>query len=47
MINYIDVISNVLNFWYFIPIILILMFFKMSMGKGILGEFFVNLAINI
>ena len=47
MINYIDVISNILNFWYFIPIILILMFFKMPMGKGIMGEFFVNLVIHI
>ncbi len=47
MINYTDVISNVLNFWYFIPIILILMFFKMPMGRGIMGEFLVNLAINI
>jgi len=41
------IISNVLQFWYFIPIILILMFFKSPTGKGILGEFFVNLAINI
>jgi predicted RNA-binding Zn-ribbon protein involved in translation (DUF1610 family) len=42
-----SVLSNVLHFWYLIPIILIVMFFKTPAGKGIIGEFLVNLAINI
>jgi len=42
-----SVLSNVLHFWYLIPIILIVMFFKTPVGKGIVGEFLVNLAINI
>ena len=41
------ILSIVLQFWYFIPIILILMFFKSPMGKGIFGEFLVNLTIKI
>ena len=42
-----SVLSNVLHFWYLIPIIFIVMFFKTPVGKGIVGEFLVNLAINI
>lgn len=41
-----SVLSNVLHFWYLIPIILIVMFFKTPDGKGIIGEFLVNIAIN-
>ena len=51
MIDYSAVISSVLNnvlhFWYLIPIILLLMFFKTPFAKGIFGEFLVNLAINL
>ena len=51
MIDYSTVISSVLNnvlhFWYLIPIILLLIFFKTPFAKGLFGEFLVNLAINL
>lgn len=47
MIDFTNIIFSILNNWYFIPIILILVFLKSPIGKGIIGEFLVNLAINI
>jgi predicted RNA-binding Zn-ribbon protein involved in translation (DUF1610 family) len=51
MIDYSAVISsileNALHYWYVIAIVLIVMFFKTPVGKGIIGEFLVNLAINL
>ena len=51
MIDYSAVIASVLStvshFWYLIPIVLLLMFFKTSFAKGIFGEFLVNLAVNL
>lgn len=41
------VLSSVMNVWYLIPIILLLMFFKTPFAKGVFGEFLVNLAINL
>ena len=42
-----SVLSNLMQFWYLIPIILILMFFKSPLGKGLLGEMLVNFAVNV
>ena len=42
-----SVLSTVFHFWYLIPIILLLMFFKTPFAKGIFGEFLVNLAVNL
>ena len=51
MIDYSIVITSILsaivNNWYLLPIILLLIFFKTPLGKGLFGEFLVNLAINI
>jgi len=38
-------LNPILELWYLLPIIIIVSFFKTSTGKGILGEFLVNIAI--
>jgi len=42
-----SILSSIINVWYLIPIVLLLMFFKTPFGKGLFGEFLVNLAINL
>ena len=42
-----SILSSIMNVWYLIPIVLLLMFFKTPFGKGLFGEFLVNLAINL
>ena len=44
MINISTILSPLLQLWYLLPIIVIVAFFKTSLGKGIIGEFFVNIA---
>lgn len=43
MINLSTIFTPLLQLWYFIPIVLIVAFFRTSTGKGIIGEFLVNL----
>jgi len=40
------ILSSIMNVWYFIPIILLLIFFKSPFGKGLFGEVLVNFAVN-
>jgi len=40
-------LSTLINFWYLIPLFLLLIFFKTPFAKGIFGEFLVNFAVNI
>ncbi len=42
-----SVLSNIMNFWYLIPIVLLSIFFKTSFGKDVFGKFFVNFMINL
>jgi len=42
-----SVLSNVIQVWYVIPIVLIILFFKSPFGKGLLGEMLVNFAANV
>jgi hypothetical protein len=45
MISISTILSPLLELWYLIPIIIILIFLRTPLGKGIIGEFFVNIAI--
>ena len=40
-------ISMIVQNWYFIPIILIIIFFRTAFGKGLLGEILVNFVVNV
>lgn len=40
-------LSMIIQNWYFIPILLIILFSRTSFGKGLLGEILVNIAINV
>ena len=42
-----SILSTILHFWYLVPIILLLIFFKTPFAKGIFGEFLVNLTVNL
>ena len=42
-----SVLSNVIQVWYVIPVVLIILFFKSPFGKGLLGEMLVNFAANV
>jgi hypothetical protein len=42
-----SLLTNLAQVWYFIPIVLIILFFKSPFGKGLLGEMLVNFAINV
>ena len=33
-----SILSNLLQVWYLIPLVLIILFFKSPFGKGLLGE---------
>jgi len=39
--------SMIIQIWYIIPIVLILLFFRSPFGKGLLGEMLVNFAANV
>jgi len=40
-------LSTLINFWYLIPLFILLIFLKTPFAKGIFGEFLVNFAINV
>ncbi|MDQ1340721.1 MAG: hypothetical protein QG567_1879 [Campylobacterota bacterium] len=40
-------LANLIQVWYLIPPILIILFFKSPFGKGLLGEILVNFAANV
>lgn len=42
-----SVLSNLLQTWYLIPLLLIIMFFKSPFGKGLLGEILVNFVVKV
>lgn len=41
-----SVLSNLMQVWYLIPLVLIILFFKSPSGKGLLGEMLVNFTLN-
>lgn len=47
MISISTILAPLLQLWYLIPILLIIAFFKTSIGKGIIGEFLVNIAAKL
>jgi len=47
MINISTILAPLLQLWYLLPIIIIIAFFKTPMGKGIIGEFLVNIAAKL
>ncbi len=42
-----SVLSNIIDFWYLIPIILIVMFFKLPFGKDLFTKILINFIINV
>jgi restriction system protein len=44
---FISILSNLLQVWYLIPLLLIIIFLKSPLGKGLLGEMLVNFAVNV
>jgi len=42
-----SVLANLVQIWYLIPLVLIILFFKSPFGKGLLGEMLVNFAVNV
>ncbi|QOG12599.1 NERD domain-containing protein [Arcobacter sp. FWKO B] len=42
-----SVLANLVQVWYLIPLVLIILFFKSPFGKGLLGEMLVNFAVNV
>jgi len=47
MLNISDILSSLLQIWWFFPLLLIVLFVKSSFGKGLIGETLLNLAIKI
>jgi len=47
MISISTVLAPLLQLWYLIPIVLIIAFFRTSTGKGIIGEFLVNISAKL
>lgn len=47
MLNISDILSLLLQIWWFFPLLLIVLFAKSSFGKGLIGETLLNLAIKI
>lgn len=47
MIDISTILAPLLQLWYLIPIVLIIAFFKSPSGKGIIGEFLVNIAARL
>ncbi len=47
MFNISDILSPLLQIWWFFPFLLIVLFVKSSFGKGLIGEMLLNLAIKI
>jgi len=47
MLNISDVLSPLLQIWWFFPLFLVILFVKSPIGKGIVGEGLLNLVINI
>ena len=41
-----SILLNLFQIWYLIPLLLILLFFKSPVGKGLLGEILVNFALS-
>lgn len=41
------VLTVVIQVWYLIPLVLVILFFKSPFGKGLMGEMFVNFAVNV
>jgi predicted RNA-binding Zn-ribbon protein involved in translation (DUF1610 family) len=42
-----SVLASLIQVWYLIPLVLIILFFKSPFGKGLLGEMLVNFATNV
>lgn len=42
-----SVLASLVQVWYLIPLVLIILFFKSPFGKGLLGEMLVNFAVNV
>jgi len=42
-----SILSNLLQVWYLIPLVLIILFFKSPFGKGLHSEMLVNFAVNV
>lgn len=47
MLNISDILSPLLQIWWFFPLLLVISFVKSSFGKGLIGETLLNLAIKI
>jgi len=47
MISTSTVLEPLLQLWYLVPIVLVVIFFKTPWGKGIIGEFLVNISANL
>jgi len=47
MIDISTILSPLLQLWYLLPIVIIVVFFKTPTGKGIIGEFLVNVAAKL
>ena len=47
MLNISDILSPLLQIWWFFPLLLVILFVKSSFGKGLIGEALLNLAIKI
>lgn len=41
-----SLLSSLMQAWYIIPVVFIVLFFKSSLGKGLLGEMLVNFTLN-
>ncbi len=44
---FVSILNILVQVWYFIPILLIILFFKSSFGKGLFGEMLVNFVVNV
>lgn len=47
MLNISDVLASLLQLWWILPVLLIVLFVKSSFGKGLIGETLLNLALKI
>ncbi|MBE0513926.1 NERD domain-containing protein [Sulfurimonas sp.] len=47
MLNVSDILAQFFQLWWLLPIAAIILFVKSSFGKGVIGEAFLNLVINI
>ena len=47
MISMSTILEPLLQLWYLLPIVIVVAFFRTPLGKGIIGEFLVNIAAKL